>query len=1385
MKRKKITTAKAYHDYFENDLDISWLKAQSDNRSLKYTTPDALYESALIETRDAAIDRKNAKDMHEQLIEAYQQELEYWEGDAAPLEHIFDEIEEEKSKIIKAIDKEEKKYAAKLDNLPTTLTREQAIAKLEEEKQRLQYLYNLYFEHKTTSNNFNDIVNPYAREIIDADGNKKIIRNENAFYKHINELDKQIKALKAGKDVSEISWIYGFNTEPLTKEFETNTLKSAKYNEKKKIRRTVRRYLNKDSSKFYPSKATQTTSPIDYILQEMNLGTQTKHHNAWKEKYNKIPKNIKNTAIQKWYLTGVGIDYTRTKRLDAIADFKERLLSNKIYEDGAKDFKQYQKTGTISDRLKSEIEKFAKDYDEHIGDEINVVELSALQEQAIRKADINFNLEVSEDLSYLFDPENEYHVFDSLPEGKTVQEALEDFFDTIGRTATKEDVDKLAKNYDLNLAYLQYYKQKRNAYLAKKNELKSLKQNAAVQYEVYKQVYNQLKSNKLIQDVLDLKSPYLFSLMPSALREAVKKDKLKGIILLDRWGKPLHVYHGTGMLFDTFEDSYIHSAYNTSDFGLGHYVTIRAKGKGVGSAQEYALHAAEMKLKDLIVQERLSKETYKMLPTETLIKIYGLPDNIPYEILPKKSQELIKQYIKNGEDFRVHFILDSDNPAIKDLKGIAKNVKGGKGYIKNGYLIANNPFYLQDLITDRGNDKIALFNNLYQLNPEWGSMTFKGLSGSSYTLEELANFERLGIFNKTDDVISKSSPIVAALGGDKIENLRLIIKEIDKYSLDNNIPHFSQVLRDKGYDVTLAETISNMQKSSEYTSEIIFDSDSWINKLPRDKKKRQQLIKRSQNAIQYESYINYLETHPEYVEAYWEMMIDVFESAEVQEYNALIHKVIEAQNKNKQLGQAASFLINDKSLRAKETQDIINEAMAAATTGKKIIKQDAYGVEQEVATSFKALSDYLDQDTINLLTIANGGKPLDLDNIYSIKNIYNFLFKQDEFMKTSGAPFLIADEENKQLARELAKEDIVAHLNSFIETGDLRTLYANKDAASIYKELSKSIDFNAEQALYESAMGITDASYINSIYTIAERHAVDKSIPQYQFKKIWNNFIEEVKTKYTTEAVYPERILDLLDEQAEGNRFFGLARVNPKATESLEHLIDLAKDKLNKLDNTSFAKKAKELYTKYNPLAYFGEFERFGRTGQYIGLMNLGYKKYQALTEVINTHFDYSMKSNFVGKLELLIPFVTFPIENLKYWAKQIDTNPVYVLSMLRLREANYRMRERNDFELEKNKGLMYNYNVGNLVLGNIEPGKANTVLKLNPSMYDALGILQNPLGSVLEKSILPIELTNTSPGKYDNVWPEQNKEMQFNLPVSKNYALTFKPKDIVNSIPL
>ena len=111
----------------------------------------------------------------------------------------------------------------------------------------------------------------------------------------------------------------------------------------------------------------------------------------------------------------------------------------------------------------------------------------------------------------------------------------------------------------------------------------------------------------------------------------------------------------------------------------------------------------------------------------------------------------------------------------------------------------------------------------------------------------------------------------------------------------------------------------------------------------------------------------------------------------------------------------------------------------------------------------------------------------------------------------------------------------------------------------------------------------------------------------------------------------------------------------------------------------------------------------------------------EAMAAVLRTHFDYSVKSRAKMYADYLIPFFGFMEQNLMLWLRLLSEKGWAAGMFQNLMTPIWDLDRYDHQEINQNRSIQYNVLAGNIVLD------SGLVLKLNPSVMDALRILSDP----------------------------------------------------------
>lgn len=138
--------------------------------------------------------------------------------------------------------------------------------------------------------------------------------------------------------------------------------------------------------------------------------------------------------------------------------------------------------------------------------------------------------------------------------------------------------------------------------------------------------------------------------------------------------------------------------------------------------------------------------------------------------------------------------------------------------------------------------------------------------------------------------------------------------------------------------------------------------------------------------------------------------------------------------------------------------------------------------------------------------------------------------------------------------------------------------------------------------------------------------------------------------------------------------------------------------------------------------------EEGGRLALFRQMKRQGDGTASALYTVMETHFDYSNKSDALQWAELIFPFTTFAIRNAFFWSSQMMTNPKLVETLYEAMQYNYAEHGYDLEERDEVPGFIgYNLQKGNWVMG-------DKILKNGNSLLDAMTFVIDPVENMTNR---------------------------------------------------
>lgn len=150
--------------------------------------------------------------------------------------------------------------------------------------------------------------------------------------------------------------------------------------------------------------------------------------------------------------------------------------------------------------------------------------------------------------------------------------------------------------------------------------------------------------------------------------------------------------------------------------------------------------------------------------------------------------------------------------------------------------------------------------------------------------------------------------------------------------------------------------------------------------------------------------------------------------------------------------------------------------------------------------------------------------------------------------------------------------------------------------------------------------------------------------------------------------------------------------------------------------------------------------EQTSRFGLFLALLEESGDYSKAIREVINTHFDYSLKEGGLELLEQLFWFSTFPVNNMMYYMNYgLTKNPSMLKLQFDMLEQSYNDGRNYTWDDVKNSSyLTYNALAGNIrfyMFGNDKDDwSSRLILKTGSSVLDFFSIICDPTGQLKDR---------------------------------------------------
>ena len=195
------------------------------------------------------------------------------------------------------------------------------------------------------------------------------------------------------------------------------------------------------------------------------------------------------------------------------------------------------------------------------------------------------------------------------------------------------------------------------------------------------------------------------------------------------------------------------------------------------------------------------------------------------------------------------------------------------------------------------------------------------------------------------------------------------------------------------------------------------------------------------------------------------------------------------------------------------------------------------------------------------------------------------------------------------------------------------------------------------------------------------------------------------------------------------------------------------------------------------------DIENIQRLSAYMLLQDQGLNFTQSVYRVAKDHFNYSMKSPREKLIELIIPFYTFKLNNLQYWAEALADNPWIAGLFEDIMTPIWDFDDVDEDELKYNRSLQYR-----ILSGNVQIADNGLTLKLNPSASDALKLMTNPFGEIYNSVFAPYtfitDCAMTQIAESTGNIIMQNINSTLNIYKPANPTILDTVKSLINLIP-
>lgn len=264
---------------------------------------------------------------------------------------------------------------------------------------------------------------------------------------------------------------------------------------------------------------------------------------------------------------------------------------------------------------------------------------------------------------------------------------------------------------------------------------------------------------------------------------------------------------------------------------------------------------------------------------------------------------------------------------------------------------------------------------------------------------------------------------------------------------------------------------------------------------------------------------------------------------------------------------------------------------------------------------------------------------------------------------------------------------------------------------------------------------------INTFITEAQMNGVPKYMISNIVKSINKNTFNEanylsrylrVKDVYDTLGEYNldefNVVADFIDRAAAASEFQKLKKsseLNITGRDENDNAVQRALKKFLFSNNYLGENNPLRYVTPYTNLSLNSSIETINRFALQLDLVEKGFSKNEALNRVLATHFNYADKSQTELWLELLYPFISFPLRSFNYWYDVLDKNPQMIEIFIDMMMSNWGDEAQNI------------YNQSQITKGSLRIF-GDTAIESGISMFDAMAFGGNALNVLNQRKLNP-----------------------------------------------